>query len=45
MVSIRIDDEPELKIEDAMQVKGRAAMEASATRLATDQVFQSEDAA
>jgi hypothetical protein len=23
MVGIRIDDEPELKIEDAMQVKGR----------------------
>jgi len=45
MVPIRIDNEPELKIEDAMQVKGRAATEASAARLAKDQVFRSQDAA
>jgi len=45
MVPIRIDNEPELKIEDAMQVKGRRAAMPSAARPARDHVFRSRAAA
>jgi hypothetical protein len=45
MVAIRIDNEPELKIEDAMQVKGRGAMLVSVARLGKDNLFRSKSAA
>ena len=45
MMSIRIDNEPELKIEDAMQVKGRWADKANQERSQSDYESQSGNAA
>ena len=45
MMSIRIDNEPELKIEDAMQVKGREADGGKVERSQLDYESRSENAA
>src|SRR5512147_1471689 len=45
MMGIRIDNEPELKIEDAMQVKGRWADRGNQERSQPDYESQSENAA
>jgi hypothetical protein len=45
MERIRIDDEPELKIEEAMQVKGRGAKKDTVKGPVLDHDFQSRVAA
>jgi len=41
MIGIRIDNEPELKIEDALQVKGRACQDGYCILLESDHEKQS----
>jgi hypothetical protein len=45
MMGIRIDNEPELKIEDAMQVKGRQVDKGNQERSQPDHESQSQNAA